>query len=51
VGGWGPFGVEGRRVVVTGTARGIGFGIAGRLVDGGADVPLVDVREDGGVQA
>jgi len=42
---FGPFGIEGRRVVVTGAAMGIGFGIARRFVEGGADVLLVDLDE------
>lgn len=40
------FSVKGRRVLVTGGAMGIGFGIVERFVDGGADVLIADL--DGG---
>jgi 2-dehydro-3-deoxy-D-gluconate 5-dehydrogenase len=40
---WGPFSVEGKRVVVTGAAMGIGFGIAKCFVEAGASVLLADV--------
>lgn len=40
---WGPFSVTGRRCIVTGGAMGIGFGIAARLCEGGADVLLADL--------
>jgi 3-oxoacyl-[acyl-carrier protein] reductase len=39
-------GFEGKTVVVTGAARGIGFDISRRLAEGGATVVLVDVLED-----
>jgi len=42
---WGPFSVQGKNVVVTGGAMGIGFGIARRFVEGGANVLVVDVDE------
>jgi NAD(P)-dependent dehydrogenase (short-subunit alcohol dehydrogenase family) len=42
---WGPFSLEGRRAIVTGAAMGIGFAIARRFVEGGADVLLVDLDE------
>jgi len=38
--------LEGRRAVVTGGARGIGFGIAERFVAEGATVALIDRRAD-----
>ena len=40
------FSVRGQRVLVTGAAMGIGFGIAERFADGGASVLIADV--DGG---
>jgi len=40
---WGPFSLEGKHAVVTGGARGIGFGIVRRLVEAGADVLVADV--------
>jgi 2-deoxy-D-gluconate 3-dehydrogenase len=42
---WGPFGLNGKRAVVTGAAMGIGRGIAKRLLEAGADVLLVDRDE------
>ncbi|MGH2754076.1 MAG: SDR family NAD(P)-dependent oxidoreductase [Actinomycetota bacterium] len=41
-----PFTLDGKNAVVTGGAMGIGLGIAGELVDAGANVLIVDV--DGG---
>jgi 2-deoxy-D-gluconate 3-dehydrogenase len=41
--GWGPFGLDGRRAAVTGGAMGIGFGIARRFLDAGADVLVADL--------
>ena len=38
-----PFSVQGRRVIVTGAAMGIGFGIAERFARGGADVLIADL--------
>lgn len=40
---WGPFSIEGKNAVVTGGAMGIGFGIAKRFVEGGANVLIADV--------
>ncbi|HEY7703372.1 MAG TPA: SDR family oxidoreductase [Acidimicrobiia bacterium] len=40
---WGPFDLAGRAAIVTGAARGIGFGIASRLCEAGADVLLTDL--------
>jgi NAD(P)-dependent dehydrogenase (short-subunit alcohol dehydrogenase family) len=42
---WGPFSLAGRHAIVTGGAMGIGFGIARRFVQAGADVLLVDLDE------
>jgi 2-deoxy-D-gluconate 3-dehydrogenase len=44
--GWGPFDLAGKNAVVTGGAMGIGFGIAKRLVEAGANMLIVDI--DGG---
>jgi NAD(P)-dependent dehydrogenase (short-subunit alcohol dehydrogenase family) len=49
--GWGPFSLEGQAAVVTGAARGIGFGIATRLYEAGADVLVVDLDEAGAMAA
>jgi 2-dehydro-3-deoxy-D-gluconate 5-dehydrogenase len=40
---WGPFDLAGKNCVVTGGAMGIGFGIAKRLVEAGANVLVVDL--------
>jgi 2-deoxy-D-gluconate 3-dehydrogenase len=40
---WGPFTIAGRRCIVTGGAKGIGYAIAARLAAGGADVLLADI--------
>lgn len=42
---WGPFGLEGRHAVVTGGAMGIGFGIAERFAEAGADVLIADLDD------
>jgi len=42
--GWGPFDLAGKNAVVTGGAMGIGFGIAKRLVEAGANMLIVDVK-------
>jgi 2-dehydro-3-deoxy-D-gluconate 5-dehydrogenase len=42
---FGPFSLEGRRTVVTGAAMGIGFGIAQRFLEAGADVLAVDLDQ------
>jgi NAD(P)-dependent dehydrogenase (short-subunit alcohol dehydrogenase family) len=39
---WGPFDMTGRNAIVTGAGRGIGFGIAARLLEAGANVLLAD---------
>ena len=40
---WGPFSVAGRNALVTGGAMGIGYGIAARLAEGGANVLIADL--------
>ncbi len=51
MGNWGPFSVQGKNVVVTGGAMGIGFGIARRFVEGGANVLVVDVDDKAAADA
>ena len=41
--GWGPFDLAGQAAIVTGAAKGIGFGIASRFCEAGADVLLTDL--------
>lgn len=41
----GPFDVSGKRVVVTGAARGIGYGVAKAFARAGADVALLDLSD------
>ncbi|HLH86760.1 MAG TPA: SDR family NAD(P)-dependent oxidoreductase [Thermoplasmataceae archaeon] len=43
---WGPFSVENKRVLVTGGAMGIGWGIAKRYLEGGASVMIADLAEE-----
>ena len=43
--------LEGKVAVVTGAASGIGFGIAKRLAQGGADIALLDINEEAGLQS
>ena len=43
---WGPFDMSGKSAVVTGGSEGIGFGIARRFVEAGANVLIVGRRED-----
>ena len=40
---WGPFSLQGRNALITGAAMGIGYGIAQRFVDAGANVMIADV--------
>jgi 2-deoxy-D-gluconate 3-dehydrogenase len=42
---WGPFDLTGRAAVVTGGAMGIGFGIASRFREAGADVMVADIDQ------
>jgi 2-dehydro-3-deoxy-D-gluconate 5-dehydrogenase len=43
---WGPFSLQGKNAIVTGGALGIGFGIASRFVEAGANVLLADINDD-----
>jgi 2-dehydro-3-deoxy-D-gluconate 5-dehydrogenase len=43
--GWGPFDLEGKNAIVTGGAMGIGFGIATRMTEAGANVLIGDIDE------
>ena len=49
--GWGPFGLDGRVAIVTGAAQGIGFGIASRMREAGADVVVADLQGDNAAAA
>lgn len=40
---WGPFSLRGRNALITGAAMGIGFGIAQRFVEAGANVVVADL--------
>jgi 2-dehydro-3-deoxy-D-gluconate 5-dehydrogenase len=42
---WGPFDLGGKSAIVTGGADGIGFGIAARLTEAGANVLIGDIDE------
>jgi 2-dehydro-3-deoxy-D-gluconate 5-dehydrogenase len=42
---WGPFDLSGKNAVVTGGAMGIGFGIARRYVEAGANVLIGDLND------
>ena len=48
---WGPFDMTGKAAIVTGGAMGIGFGIAARLREAGADVAIADIDEAAAAQA
>jgi 2-deoxy-D-gluconate 3-dehydrogenase len=48
---WGPYDLTGRCAVVTGGARGIGYGIADLMTQAGASVLVVDIDGDGAVTA
>ena len=43
--------LEGRVVIVTGAAQGLGFGVARRLAEEGARLVLTDIKEDAGLKA
>lgn len=49
--GWGPFDLTGKSAVVTGGAMGIGFGIARRLAEAGANVLIADLDAGAASQA
>jgi len=40
---WGPFSLQGRNTLITGAAMGIGYGIAHRFVEAGANVMIADI--------
>jgi 2-deoxy-D-gluconate 3-dehydrogenase len=48
---WGPFDLTGRSVIVTGSAMGIGFGIASRCREAGANVFVADIDADAAAAA
>jgi 2-deoxy-D-gluconate 3-dehydrogenase len=48
---WGPFDLTGKNAVVTGGAMGIGFGIARRFVEAGANVLITDLDEAAAAKA
>lgn len=48
---WGPFDLTGRSALVTGAAMGIGFGIASRFREAGADVVVADIDSDAAQRA
>jgi 2-dehydro-3-deoxy-D-gluconate 5-dehydrogenase len=48
---WGPFDLTGQSVIVTGSAMGIGFGIAARCREAGASVFVADIDIDAAAKA
>ena len=48
---WGPFDLTGKTVIVTGSAMGIGFGIASRCREAGANVFIADIDADAAAAA
>jgi len=48
---WGPFDLTGKSVIVTGSAMGIGFGIASRCREAGANVFIADIDADAAAAA
>lgn len=48
---WGPFDLSGKTAIVTGSAMGIGFGIASRCREAGANVFIADIDADAGAAA
>merc|ERR1712106_988815 len=50
VSGWQDMDVEGKVVIITGSAQGLGKAFASRLLNAGAKVCLSDLNEDVGVK-
>merc|ERR1712106_769690 len=50
VSGWQDMDVEGKVVIITGSAQGLGKAFAARLLNAGAKVCLSDLNEDVGVK-
>jgi len=48
---WGPFDLGGKSAIVTGGADGIGFGIAARLMEAGANVLIGDIDDTASASA
>ena len=42
---WGPFSLKGRNALITGAAMGIGYGIAARFAEAGANVMIADISD------
>ncbi|MGA2931961.1 MAG: SDR family NAD(P)-dependent oxidoreductase [Acidimicrobiales bacterium] len=49
--GWGPFDLTGKVAIVTGGAKGIGFGCCARLKEAGANPLLADLDEGAAAEA
>ena len=48
---WGPFDLTGKSAIVTGAGMGIGFGIAARFREAGANVFVADIDADAATSA